>query len=210
MNGPSRHLWRRAATAALLSAAVASGAFLLADAWVGRRGRDHLAEDADAVPDREWAVVPGARVMPDGRPSPALEDRLACALGLWRAGKVRRVLVSGNPLAADGDEVAAMAAWLRDRGLPEDALARDPRGFRTLDTMQRASDVFGVRDAALCTQRFHLPRSLLLARASGIDAVGVPADRQAYRRARLDRARESLARTRAVLDLYVLKTRYSQ
>ncbi len=67
--------------------------------------------------------------------------------------------------------------------------------------MQRARKVFGVREAAICTQRFHLPRALYLARASGIDAVGVIADRRRYQSELYNEVRESIARAVAVLDL---------
>ncbi len=199
-----RPFLHRPLTFGLLSAAVLTGAALLADAWVGRREADRIHPGPDAVPGHAFAIVPGAAVRTNGRPSDALEDRLACALDLWRAGKVRTLLVSGNP-SARGDEVACMSSWLRGRGVPDDAIVADREGFRTLDTMRRAAGRFGVRDAVLCTQAFHLPRALWLARRAGIDADGLVADRRPYANAWRDRAREVAARTRAVIDVWVLR-----
>ena len=124
------------------------------------------------------AIVPGARVFEDGTPSHALADRLHAALELYRAGRVQKILVSGDHGSGIYDEVNAMHAWLLDRGVSPEAIYLDHAGFRTLDTMFRASEVFKVRRAVICTQRFHLPRSVFLARAAGIDAVGLEADRR--------------------------------
>jgi SanA protein len=172
--------------------------------WIGRHERARIFRDLASIPARSIAIVPGAAVHPGLRPSDALEDRLETALAVWRAGKVDRILVSGNPFPAARDEVATMAVWLHDRGVPDEAVLRDPEGFRTLATMRRAATVFHVTDAIVCTQEFHLPRALWLARKAGIDAVGLVADRRVYADAAWNGAREVLARTRAVIDVVLL------
>ena len=187
--------------AGLAAALAVAGANL----WIlGAAGT--LYEDAASVPPRTVAIVPGARVLVDGTPLPALEDRLQCALDLYRAGRVRRILVSGDHATLGYDEVNGMQRWLADRGVPVEDVFLDHAGLRTLDTMQRAARVFLVRDAVICTQRFHLPRSLFLARDAGLDAVGLVADRRGYSDARRDALREVVARTRAALDVWVLRT----
>lgn len=175
-------------------------------AWVVRRAAPHTHDALDAVPPRTVAIVPGCRVYADGTPSATLEDRLTAALELYEAGKVGRILVSGDHGRRGYDEVNAMHAWLVSRGVPEEAVFLDHAGFRTLDTMQRAARVFEVRDAVVCTQEFHLARSIFLAREAGIDAVGYVADRRVYPARRANEARETIARARAVLDVYVLHT----
>ncbi len=73
-----------------------------------------------------------------------------------------------------------MERLLLDRGVPSNALLRDPRGLNTYESLRRARDVFGVGKALLVTQGFHLPRALLLAKRLGTDAAGVKADRRIY------------------------------
>ncbi|WP_437681127.1 SanA/YdcF family protein [Sorangium sp. So ce131] len=183
----------------LLLLVLAGGAALGgARLWVGRSAE--IYRDAGAVPPREVAIVPGALVWPDGTPSPVLADRLAAALELHRAGKVRRILVSGDHGRVDYDEPNAMRAWLVRRGVPSGDVFMDHAGLRTLDTMQRAARVFGVRDAVVCTQAFHLPRALYLARAAGFPAVGYAADRRVYANAERDAQRELLATALTLLD----------
>ena len=151
----------------------------------------------------ELAIVPGASVRRNGDPSPQLEDRLATALGLWRAGRISRVLVSGARHGAY-DEAGPMRRWLLARGIPAAAVVADHAGYRTLDTMERAARVYTVRRAVICTQAFHLPRAVFLARRAGIDAVGLASDLNRDRVGLGDYVRESFAVVMALADSYVL------
>jgi SanA protein len=182
-----------------------AGSFL-ASAWLVRRAAPHMHRDLETVPARSVVIVPGCRVHDDGTPSATLEDRLAGALELYEAGKVERVLVSGDHSRRAYDEVGVMQRWLVERGVPDEDVFSDHAGLRTLDTMERAARVFEVRDAIISTQEFHLPRSIFLAREAGIDAVGYVADRRVYSARRTDAARERLAHVKALLDVYVLGT----
>lgn len=165
---------------------------------------DHVVhESTDKLSPHTAVIVLGARVYSDATPSPVLEDRLRCALDIYRAGLARRVLVSGDHGQKDYDEVNAMQTWLTDRGVPSEDVFLDHAGFRTYDTMERAAQVFEIDDALICTQRFHLHRAAFLARSAGIDAQGVVADRRVYADANANARRERLARIRAVLDVYL-------
>ncbi len=118
---------------------------------------------------------------------------------------MERILVSGDHGSEDYDEVNAMRRFLARRGVPDGDIFMDHAGFRTLDTMLRAAAVFEVEAAVICTQRFHLPRSVFLARRADIDAVGMVSDRRPYRHHRINLAREFAARTVSVLDTYLLE-----
>jgi len=157
--------------------------------------------DASVVPSRTWAIVLGARVWASGAPSHSLEDRLETALELYDNGKVKRILVSGDHGTKTYDEVQAMHDWLVSRGVPTGDIALDHAGFRTLDSMARATPVFGVHDAIICTQRFHLYRALYLGDEHGLDVVGVAADRRVYKAELWNQARESVARVVAMADV---------
>ncbi|MFO0562947.1 MAG: ElyC/SanA/YdcF family protein [Polyangiales bacterium] len=197
---------RRAVALALaLLAAFASVFAVRAERAVRRSSEGRVFARAEA-PARRVVIVLGARVSPSGRPFAALEDRLLCALDLVRSGRAEYVLVSGDHGRANYDEANAMRRYLVDRGVPSERVYMDHAGFRTLDTMARASALFAVREAAICTNRFHLARSLWLARSFGIDAVGVDADRRVYPARRFDATREWFARVKAVFDTDVIRT----
>jgi len=147
------------------------------------------------------AIVLGAKVKAGGEPSDILRDRLLSAIDLYRAGSVDKILVSGDDGQAEYDEVNAMRVYLLSADVDPDDIFLDHAGFDTYDTMIRASKVFGVTKAIVVTQAYHLPRALYLAKAFGIDAQGVAADRQTYRGMLRYEARELLADTKAVIDV---------
>jgi len=192
----TRLIWRRVRMVPLRTLAAmgaVTGMTARADRAIAAVTVGYLFEHVSEVMPCEVAIVPGAYVFPDGTPSDMLADRLMAALALYTAGKVTRVLVSGGP-----DEVHGMQAWLAQRGVT--AVISDPLGLRTWRTMQRAA-ALGVTRAVVCTQRFHLPRSLFLAHAAGIAAVGLVADAGHYRGGAYNTSREACARLRALLDV---------
>jgi vancomycin permeability regulator SanA len=151
------------------------------------------------APSVPVGVVFGAGLAPGGEPSPLLAERLDTALALWRTGKVQRLLLTGNA-GAHHDEIRAMRHYLLAAGVPEQALVGDLEGTSTFDSCWRARSLFGVEDALLITQRFHLPRALFLAAHAGIHAHGVVAGGRP-RWTSLSVWRELLARPLAVLEV---------
>ncbi len=177
----------------------------LANLWVAESTDGLIFRAAADVPARYALIVPGAAVHGD-RLSNVLEDRIMTAAAAYRGGRAARILVSGDHGTAEYDEVRAMRLRLLAEGVPNDAIFLDHAGFRTLDSMRRAAAVFGVRSAIVVTQEFHLARSIYLARAAGIDAVGLVADRRRYAYAGHYARREFLARAKAALDIEILGT----
>lgn len=140
---------------------------------------------AHNVPPAPVAIVFGAGLWRDGTPTPVLRDRIATAAELYLTGKVQKILMSGDNSRIDYNEPAAMRQYAISLGVPEGAIELDYAGRRTYDTCYRARAIFGVQEAVLITQRFHLPRALYTCNALGIRAVGVASDRQVYRRSSL-------------------------
>jgi vancomycin permeability regulator SanA len=141
--------------------------------------RLYAVQDAPAQP---VAIVFGAGLWRDGSPTPVLRDRVATAADLYFAGKVEKILMSGDNRFVEYNEPEAMRQYALKLGVPDAAIVLDYAGRRTYDTCYRARDIFGVRQAILVTQDFHLPRALYICSALGIDTVGVSADRRDYRR----------------------------
>jgi vancomycin permeability regulator SanA len=149
----------------------------------------------------DCALVLGAGVLPDGRPSDVLRDRLDEALAVWREGRVRRILVSGDHQRPGYDEPNAMRRYLEARGVPSEAIFMDHAGLDTYSSVWRARNVFGVERVVVVTQRFHLARAMWLSRALGLEAEGRAADRRLYRGMVWLELREIASRTKAVLDV---------
>lgn len=132
------------------------------------------------APEAPVAIVFGAGLTRNGTPTPVLQDRVTTAADLYFAGKVKKLLLSGDNRFLDYNEPGAMQQFALKLGIPENDLVLDYAGRRTYDTCYRARAIFGVRQAILVTQDFHLPRALLLCNAMGIQAAGVSADRRVY------------------------------
>jgi len=176
-------------------------AVLAVNVWILAATSSHRHRSAADVPAAQAAIVLGALVRPDGRPSDMLADRLETALELYRARQVRKILVSGDHGRVAYDEVNAMRRWLQERGVSPRDIFMDHAGFDTYDTMVRARKVFCVESAVVVTQAFHLPRGVYLARSVGIDASGLVADRRGYRSIVQCHVRESLARVKAFAEV---------
>jgi SanA protein len=127
------------------------------------------------------------------------------AARLYLDGKVEKILMSGDNRLENYNEPESMRQYALALGVPNDAIALDYAGQRTYDTCYRAKTVFKVDRALLVTQRFHLPRALFLCNALGLDAHGVEANNNSYRRGSLLiwNFREQLATVAAFLDVYV-------
>jgi SanA protein len=172
-----------------------------ANVYVLSEGGDSAAEVA-AVPKTEVAIVPGALVEPDGDLSAMLAARVEQASRLWHAGKVEKILVSGDHGSWRYDEPDTMRQALVQDGVAPEDVFEDHAGFDTWATMVRARQIFGVDDAVVITQGFHMPRALYLADEAGIDATGLTADLQPWGyQGRKSEVREVLSRVKAVADV---------
>jgi SanA protein len=149
------------------------------------------------VPVTQAAIVLGASVV-GGKPSPILAARADMAIQLFEAGKVSKILVTGDNGELSHDEVTPVRLYLTAAGIPDDDIFLDHAGFDTYSSMYRALKVFDVTSATIVTQDFHLPRSLYIARHLGITAYGVVADGQGTW---YDYLREVPASDKALWDL---------
>ncbi|MDF6021265.1 ElyC/SanA/YdcF family protein [Streptomyces sp. JH34] len=161
---------RRLVQALMVACAVA----LAPAAWLHTTADARVRTTAGA-PAQQVAVVFGAGLW-EGRPSPYLAHRLDAAAELYRTGKVRVVLVTGDNSREEYDEPDAMRAYLAERGVPDARIVSDYAGFDTWDSCVRARKVFGVDRAVLVSQGFHIRRAIALCRSAGIDAYGVGVD----------------------------------
>ncbi|MGY3682960.1 vancomycin permeability regulator SanA [Streptomyces sp. TE33382] len=166
--------------------------------WMHTTADARVRTTADA-PAREVAMVFGAGLW-KGRPSPYLAHRLDAAAELYRTGKVKVVLVTGDNSRVEYDEPDAMRTYLTERGVPDTRIVSDFAGFDTWDSCVRAKKIFGVDKAVLVSQGFHIRRAIALCQSAGIDAYGVGVDAKRDATWYYGGAREILAAGKAALD----------
>ena len=159
--------------------------------------------DTSRIPGNEIGLLLGADlILPDGSTNLHFVARTKAAADLYLAGKIKRVLISGNKNNKGYNEPLGMKLAVLQLGVPESAVILDFDGFRTLQSVIRARDVFQCRQVTVITDRFHIYRALFLCKHNQIDAVGYCAsptrfDRWAWRA----ELREFAARVKALADV---------
>ena len=147
------------------------------------------------------AVVFGAAVYADGRLSTVLRDRMDTAVALYQAGKVDKLLLSGDNRVDHYNEPGAMMNYAIRQGVAATDIQPDYAGLRTYDTCYRARHIFQLEQAILVTQAFHLPRAIFTCQQLGVNVMGTEADLRPYRGSRWYEFRETIATTRALWDV---------
>jgi vancomycin permeability regulator SanA len=166
-------LRRRRIWTAIGALAVLAGLAIAGPTGYSLAAADGRVGSVTGIPKKPVAIVFGAAVYASGEPLPYLKARLDLAYDLYAAKKVEAILVSGDNRRADYNEPDAMRAYLIDRGVPAAKIVADYAGFDTYDTCVRAHRIFGVTEAILTSQSYHLPRAIATCRATGVDAWGV-------------------------------------
>jgi len=148
-------------------------------------------------------VVPGNTVEANGVPSPRLKARIDAALDLFRKRMAPAIFVSGGVGKEGYDEAKVMAQYLRDKGVPPQAIIIDSEGINTAATAKNAArymKIHHLQSALAVTQYFHVPRTVFVLKASGVCRVGsVHADYNELRDI------YSLAREVAAYGVYYMK-----
>jgi SanA protein len=198
--------WRNAMLLFVIGFWLAAAAIWGCDAWVRHSAVSFCHQKIGTVPVTPVALVLGCSPRVAGSPNLFFENRIAAAVALHGAGKVKAFIVSGDNGSHDYDEPTAMKEAMVSRGVPEAAIYCDYAGFRTLDSVLRAQSIFGQSRFVIVSQHFHNERAIFLARRHGLDAVGYDAADVLRRIAPTTYLREYLARVQAVLDVTVLQT----
>lgn len=178
---------------------------LILPRWLLIRQYTERIYSLENAPGRTTAIVFGAGLRRDGTPTTVLADRVTTAASLYREGKVKKILMSGSIRGDHYNEPMAMRSLALDLGVPTQDILVDTGGTRSLYTCQRAHQVFGIDQALLISQRFHLPRALVLCETIGLSAEGVTSDLHPYQSRLLWELREIPATLRAIWDAFTLK-----
>jgi vancomycin permeability regulator SanA len=168
--------------------------------------RDLRFSDPRQVPSKSVVIVLGAEVRPNGQLSPMLAARVQQAVEVYRLGRVQKILMTGDNSRTDYDEVTAMKRYAIELGVPAEVIHLDYAGFSTYESCYRARAIFGIRDALVVTQGFHLPRAVYTCAHLGIEVVGLETNDQGMYSARTMRrhvAREILATGKALWNVHL-------
>lgn len=165
-------------------------------------------DSVESMPHRKLAVVLGtAPMLSNGQVNLYFKYRMEAAALLFHTGKIDYILVSGDNSRKDYDEVSIMKETLVKLGVPSDKIYKDHAGFRTLDSIVRAKEVFGETELVVVSQQFHNARALYLAKGYGMNnVIAYNANDVSKYYGFKTQIREKLARVKAVLDVHLFKT----
>ena len=161
--------------------------------------------EVKAIPEKRASLVLGcSKYLSGHRINYFYKYRIEATVKLFKAGKVKAIVVSGDNGRKSYDEPTQMHDDLVKAGIPSKYIQLDYAGFRTLDSIVRAKAIFDLEDYIIVSQKFHLERAIYIAHAKkqkvlGFVAKGFPNTIWAKRM----RRRELLARIKAVLDVNI-------
>lgn len=175
--------------------------------WIVKSTEEKVYSDLALLPDHRIALVLGtSHRSAGGGPNPFFQKRIEMAAMLYSMGKIDHFILSGDNSTRYYNEPVEMKKALIMQGVPASAITLDYAGLRTLDSVVRSKKIFGQDKIIIITQPFHSYRALFISRYYDMDAVAMVAGDPETERTFKVRLREYLARTKAVLDLYVFKT----
>lgn len=175
--------------------------------YVGKYAEDYLSDTVLDLPEVEVALVLGtSERVSDGRLNVFFVNRMRAAYELYEEGKIEKILVSGDNGREDYNEPESMKNALVNLGVAEEDITLDYAGFRTLDSVVRAEEIFGLDEMIIVSQKFHNERALFIARSRGLEAYAYNARSPQFEMAPRVFVREVLARVYMIWDLYVNDT----
>ena len=151
--------------------------------------------DSELLTDIDYIVVLGAGIR-RGKPSPMLEDRLKTGISLYNNDISNKILITGDHMNDDYDEVTVMKNYLLEHGIPEEDIITDNYGISTYDSIYRVKNVYKSNKVVIVSQRYHLYRALFLSDNLDLESYGVEANLRYYYGQWYREIREILARNK--------------
>lgn len=199
--------WKQLRFILILFFAITIAFVVCANLWVVLSTKDKVISDISSIHKQNVALVLGtSKKLKSGASNPFFENRIKAAAELYHEGKISHLIVSGDNRTPFYNEPIEMKKALIKLGVPDSVITLDYAGLRTLDSIVRSKEIFGQDSITIITQTFHSYRALFISKFYGIDAVALVAQDSSSSTSYTVYLREYLARTKAVLDLYILNT----
>ncbi|MFI0430999.1 vancomycin high temperature exclusion protein [Mariniflexile sp. HMF6888] len=170
--------------------------------WLSFQTKNSIYNDVLQIPKNKVGLVLGtSKYLSDGRINLYYQYRVEAAVSLYNANKIDFILVSGDNGKNDYDEPTDFKNDFIKHGIPEEKIFLDYAGFRTLDSVVRAKEIFNLTEFTIISQKFHNERAIYLAKHFNIKAIGFNTQDIKGKYGLKTNLREYLARTKACLDI---------
>jgi SanA protein len=175
---------------------------LWANSTINKQTESRIYSDTDSIPENNVGLLLGtSKFLRNGNSNQYFENRISATIQLYKAGKIKNVVISGDNSKKDYNEPEDMKNELIKRGIPEDRIYLDFAGFRTYDSVFRMKEIFGQDRFTIISQEFHNQRAVYIASALKLNAIGFNAkDLNAYNGFKT-KIREKFARVKMFIDL---------
>ena len=176
------------------------------DHHVSRSTAGFLYNDAFTIPYNKTGVLLGtSKFIKRGQINEFWKNRIAATLDLYKLGKIKYIIISGDNSTSYYDEPIDMKKELVRSEVPDSVIYLDYAGFRTFDSMIRANKIFGQDSFTVISQEFHNQRAVYIARHFGLHAIGYNAKEVTAYNGFRTKVREKFARVKLFIDLLMDK-----
>ena len=170
---------------------------------IDSESEDNVTSNIGNLPNEKVGLLLGtSKNLSSGQLNPYFVNRIKATAELYRAGKIKNIIASGDNSRKNYNEPDDMKNALIELVVPADQNYLDYAGFRTLDSVIRAKEIFGQKSFIVISQRFHNERAVYLAHKNGITAYGYNAkdvDKDAGFKTNV---REKFARVKVFWDFF--------
>ena len=179
---------------------------VLTNNWVQNSSEKLCYSDIKSIPENKVGLLLGTSKTARGGVNLFFKYRIEAAASLFKQGKIKHIIVSGDNHIANYNEPEEMKNELMKLGVPDSCITLDYAGFRTLDSVVRCEKIFGQTEFTIISQQFHNERALFIANKSGLNCVAFNAKDVPNKYSVKTSIREYFARAKCVLDIYLLHT----
>lgn len=179
--------------------------FVLSNLWIIYSTQNQIYKSIETIPPTDVALVLGtSKRLKSGETNPYFNFRIDAAEKLYKTGKVKHLILSGDNQTKYYNEPQYMREALLEKGVPDSVITLDYAGLRTLDSVVRCKKIFGQSKFIIVTQQFHAYRAIFIAENFGVEATAFVADNISLSKSFSVVSREFLARPKAILDIFLL------
>jgi SanA protein len=174
-----------------------------ADHIITNSSTSFIKENTNDLPSLKTGLLLGtSRTLKSGKPNEYFYNRTLATAELYKASKIKYIIISGDNSEKDYNEPLDMKNELIKNGVPDSVIYLDFAGFRTFDSVIRAKEIFGQTSFIVISQKFHNQRAIYLARQFGIEAYGYNAKDVNVYSGFKTKFREYFARMKVFIDIY--------
>lgn len=176
--------------------------FVWSNVWISYESKDFVQSETNQLPSCKVGLLLGtSKMLKNGNQNPFFTYRINATIQLYKAGKIKHVLISGDNSTKAYNEPEDMMNELIAAGIPADKISLDYAGFDTYDSVLRANKIFGQYSFIVISQRFHAERAVYIARRYGFDVWGFAAQDVSTSKSFMTHVREYFARVKAYVEV---------